>query len=203
MLLKVLKKIIQYMSDNKFFIHPSAIVESQDIGSESRIWAFVHILPNVKIGRNANICDHCYIESNVILGDNVTVKCGVWLWDGVTVENNVFIGPSVTFANDLNPRSGKHDFKLLPTLLKEGCSIGAGAVILPGITIGKYAMIGAGSVVTKNVSDFELVYGNSAKPKGYICKCGKKFDFTENSNLYNCECGLQLKKESGLVSLVN
>lgn len=191
------------MNNSKFFIHPSAIVESTNIGVDSKIWAFVHVLPDVVIGSNANICDHCYIESNVTIGNNVTVKCGVWLWDGVVIKDNVLIGPSVAFTNDLYPRSKKHNYEKKTTLLDEGCSIGANSTLVAGIKIGRYAMVGAGSVVTKDVGDFQLVYGNPAKPKGYICKCGKKLDFSDNLDLLQCECSLQFKKENGLVSLIN
>lgn len=175
------------MLSNKILIHPSAIVDSSDIGEGSRIWAFVHVLKGAKIGRNANICDHCYIENNVVIGDNVTIKCGAWLWDGITIADNVFIGPSVTFTNDLYPRSKNIHYHQRETTLQEGCSIGANATLLAGIRIGKYAMVGAGSVVTKNVDDFSLVYGNPAKHRGYACRCGQKIELINNTA--HCSCG--------------
>jgi acetyltransferase-like isoleucine patch superfamily enzyme len=154
----------------KYFKHQTAIVDSKNIGEESRIWAFVHILPGAKIGKNANICDHCFIENKVVIGDNVTIKSGVYLWDGITIEDNVFIGPAAVFTNDKYPRSKNKNYRQLKTILKKGCSIGANATILPGLTIGRYAMVGAGSVVTQNVPDFAIVYGNPAVLKGYINK---------------------------------
>ncbi len=147
----------------KYFVHKKALVETKKIGSNSKIWAFVHILPGATIGKNCNICDHCFIENNVKIGNNVTIKNGVYLWDGMNIEDNVFIGPGACFTNDLYPRSKNKNYQQKKTLLKKGCSIGANATILPGITIGQNAMIGAGSVVTKNVPDFALVYGNPAR----------------------------------------
>lgn len=189
------------MNNNEVFIHPNAVAESKNIGRGSKIWAFVHILPGAQIGQNANICDHCYIENQVVLGDDVTIKCGVSLWDGVTIKNNVLVGPSVAFTNDLYPRSKNANFELKSTTLEEGCSIGANSTLIAGVTIGKYAMVGAGSVVTRDVSDFELVYGNPAKPKGHICKCGKKAEFKDG--LYNCDCGCRLENNNGLVVLLS
>ena len=153
----------------KFFQHEKAIVESADIGEGTRIWAFAHVLPGAKIGRDCNVCDHTFIENDVIVGDRVTIKCGVQLWDGIRLENDVFVGPNATFTNDAHPRSKHH---LSPdnrpkTIVKRGASIGANATILPGITIGERAMIGAGSVVTHNVPRDAVVTGNPAKIIGY------------------------------------
>ena len=133
------------------FIHPLADVQSKNIGENTRIWQFVVILADAKIGDNCNICANCLIENEVSLGNNVTVKSGVQIWDGVTVEDDVFIGPNVTFCNDRYPKSGNRNFKMEPVLIKKGASIGANSTILPGVTIGENAMIGAGSVVCKNV----------------------------------------------------
>jgi UDP-2-acetamido-3-amino-2,3-dideoxy-glucuronate N-acetyltransferase len=144
------------------FIHPNSDVQSKQIGEGTRVWQYVVILPGASIGRDGNICSHCFIENKVIVGDRVTVKCGVQLWDGVTLEDDVFVGPNVTFTNDLHPRSRNHDSKLMPTLVKKGASIGANATILAGIIIGEGAMVGAGSVVTKNVPAGVTVVGNPA-----------------------------------------
>lgn len=146
------------------FIHPSSDVQSKRIGEGTRIWQFVVVLPGAVIGRDGNICSHCFIENQVVVGDRVTVKCGVQLWDGVTLEDDVFVGPNVTFTNDPQPRSRNATAKLLPTLVKKGASIGANATILPGLTIGEGAMVGAGSVVTKDVPPRTLVVGNPARP---------------------------------------
>ena len=156
-------------------IHPTADVQSLKIGDDTLIWQFSIVLPGASIGNNCNINAHCFIENDVILGNNVTVKCGVFIWDGITVEDDVHIGPNVTFTNDLYPRS-KHNFELARTVIKKGASLGANSTILAGITIGEYALIGAGSVVTKNVPDNTLWMGNPARQKGYVCDCGHKLD---------------------------
>ena len=145
------------------FIHPSADVQSKQIGEGTRIWQFVVVLPGAVIGRDGNICSHCFIENQVVVGDRVTVKCGVQLWDGVTLEDDVFVGPNATFTNDLAPRSRNAAAQLLPTLVRKGASIGANATILPGLTIGEGAMVGAGAVVTKDVPSRTLVVGNPAR----------------------------------------
>lgn len=185
---------------NNFFVHPSSIVDTNHIGDDSRIWAFVHILKGAVIGKKANICDFCFVENEVIIGDNVTVKCGVYLWDGVTVENNVFIGPSAVFTNDLLPRSKNTNYIKRNIVLKDGCSVGANATIIAGITVGANAMIGAGSVVTKDIGDYELVYGNPAVHKGYVCKCGEKLIFKDDKAL--CKCGLFFRNKDKVVSII-
>jgi N-acetylglucosamine-1-phosphate uridyltransferase (contains nucleotidyltransferase and I-patch acetyltransferase domains) len=144
-------------------IHNLADVQTEHIGKDTNVWQFSVILSKAKIGNNCNICANCFIENDVIVGNNVTVKCGVQLWDGVTVEDDVFIGPNVTFTNDLYPRSKKYPGKFYKTVVKKGASIGANATIICGITIGENAMIGAGSVVTKDVPAGELWIGNPAR----------------------------------------
>lgn len=140
-------------------IHPLSDVQSKNIGKNTNIWQFCVVLPNAKIGENCNICSHCFIENDVKIGNNVTIKCGVQLWDGITVEDNVFIGPNVTFCNDKYPKSKNKNFKLEPIIVKKGASIGANATILPGVTIGENALIGAGSIVTKDVQDNQKIIG--------------------------------------------
>ena len=151
----------------KFFQHSSAIVETKDIGPRTRVWAFVHILPGASIGADCNICDHVFIENNVRMGDRVTIKCGVQLWDGVRLEDDVFIGPNVTFTNDNFPRSKQYPSEFLETTIRSGASIGANSTILPGVTVGQKAMVGAGSVVTRNVPPHAIVIGNPAIIIGY------------------------------------
>lgn len=144
-------------------IHPSSDVHSKSIGEGTRIWQFCVILEKAIIGRDCNICAHTLIENEVVIGNNVTVKSGVFIWDGITIGDNVFIGPSATFTNDKEPRSKQYPIEFLKTTIKKNASIGANATILPGLTIGESSMVGAGSVVTKNVPDFAVVIGNPAK----------------------------------------
>jgi len=148
------------------YIHPSADVQSETIGEGTNIWQFCVVLPNAKIGLNCNIGSHCFIENDVIIGDRVTVKCGVQLWDGLRVEDDVFIGPNVTFTNDQWPKSKKPPTQFLKTIVKRGAAIGGGATILPGVTIGEWAMIGAGAVVTRSVPVRAIVVGNPARIVG-------------------------------------
>jgi len=162
--------------DKEIFIHPNALVECKKIGQKTRIWAFAHILSDATIGENCNINDHTFIENDVILGNNVTIKSGVYLWDGVRIADNVFIGPNVTFTNDLRPRSKQYPEKFLETVIEQWASIGANSTIIAGNKIGKYAMIGAGSVVTKDIPNNTLWFGNPARFKGYICNCGNKLN---------------------------
>lgn len=146
------------------FVHEHAIVEAGAvIGTNTRIWAFAHILGGAKLGADCNICDHVFIENDVLVGDRVTVKCGVQLWDGLRVADDVFIGPNATFTNDLFPRSKQYPEKFSLTFIERGASIGANATILAGVRIGEQAMIGAGSVVTKDVPARAVVIGNPAR----------------------------------------
>lgn len=158
-------------SNTTYHVHPQGICETRNIGSGSRVWAFAHILSGAILGADCNICDGVFIEDDVVLGDRVTVKNFVALYNGLRAENDVFIGPGVSFANDRFPRSKRY-VKPHVTLLEQGCSIGAGAVILSGITIGHYALIAAGSVVTRDVAPFSLVMGNPARTSRQVCVCG-------------------------------
>jgi UDP-2-acetamido-3-amino-2,3-dideoxy-glucuronate N-acetyltransferase len=150
-----------------YFKHPQAIVESEQVGTGTRIWAFTHVLPGARIGRDCNLCDHVFVENDVVIGDRVTVKCGVQLWDGIVLEDDTFVGPNATFTNDAFPRS-KQPFKLKGTVVQRGASIGANSTILPGLTIGEYAMVGAGAVVTHDVPPSAIVVGNPARICGFL-----------------------------------
>ncbi|WP_391120054.1 WxcM-like domain-containing protein [Psychrobacillus sp. L3] len=174
---------------NNYFKHEKSIIETNNIGADTRIWAYTHVFPGARIGENCNINDHTLIENDVVLGNNVTVKSGVHIWDGVKIGNNVFIGPSVVFTNDLNPRSKVYPEKFAQTIIRDFASIGANSTVVAGNVIGEYAMIGAGSVVTKDVPPYTLWYGNPAEFKGHVCECGNKLDTN-----YICEkCNKDMK----------
>jgi len=157
-------------------IHSLADVQTDLIGDGTTIWQFSVILKQAKIGANCNINALTLIENDVVIGDNVTVKSGVQIWDGLRIEDNVFIGPNVTFTNDFTPRSKHRPPEFLRTTIKNHASIGANATILGGISIGEYALIGAGSVVTRDIPPHALVYGNPAKQHGWVCECGSKLE---------------------------
>jgi acetyltransferase-like isoleucine patch superfamily enzyme len=161
-------------------IHPLSDVQSKNIGENTVIWQFAVILEKAIIGSNCNINCHTFIENDVILKDNVTIKSGVYLWDGLRIEDNVFIGPNVTFVNDKYPKSKQYPLGFLRTNIEKGASIGANATVLGGITIGKFALVGAGSVVTKNVHSNQIVAGNPAKVIGYINDRGEKLIKQDN-----------------------
>ncbi len=152
------------------FIHPNADVATTSIGEGTRVWQFVVILKGATIGRDCNICAQTFIEDDVVIGDRVTVKSGVQLWDGTHIEDEVFIGPNVTFTNDRYPRSKEYPERFSGIKIKHNASIGANATLLPGITVGEYAMIGAGSVVTKDVPAYAVVVGNPSKVIRYVPK---------------------------------
>ncbi|MBZ4189995.1 acyltransferase [Niabella beijingensis] len=172
---------------DQFFKHVLADVQSSNIGEQTSIWQFVVILKNAVIGSNCNISCFVFVENDVIIGNNVTVKSGVQLWDGLRIEDDVFIGPNVAFTNDLVPRSKRYPGKFLETHIKKGASIGANATIIAGCSIGRYALIGAGSVVTNTVEDYYVYYGNPARHSGYVTKEGVlvALDFKdEEQNFY-------------------
>lgn len=184
-------------------IHPTAIVETDQIGEGTQIWAYTHIMQGASVGRNCNVGDHCFVETGVSVGDNVTVKNGNMIWEGVTLEEGVFVGPHVFFTNDLYPRSprmltapkryARKENWLRRTLVKRGSTLGAAAVILPGIAVGQYAMVAAGAVVTHDVPPFAIVRGNPARVSGWVCRCGLPLRFNHKSAACE-ECGLRYRE---------
>jgi acetyltransferase-like isoleucine patch superfamily enzyme len=186
-------------------IHPTALVESQSLGKGTRIWAFVHVMAGAVIGRDCNIGDHCFIEGGSLIGDGVTVKNGCMIWSGVTIGDGVFVGPGVVFTNDRRPRSSRleglpprargRDW-LVPTTVDTGASLGARSVVVAGVRIGAYAMVGAGAVVTRDVLPHALVIGNPARRRGWVCRCGEPLAFTEECA--TCVlCGLVYRLHDG------
>jgi UDP-2-acetamido-3-amino-2,3-dideoxy-glucuronate N-acetyltransferase len=178
------------------YCHPTALVETGEIGCGTRIWAFAHVMAGAVIGNNCNVGDHCFIESGAVVGSEVTIKNGNMIWEGVTLENGVFVGPGVCLTNDLYPRSARlaqareryHDRDwLVRTRVKTGASLGAAAVILGGVTIGEYALVAAGAVVTHDVPPYAIVAGNPARPRGWVCQCGLPLSLqNERAQCDNC-----------------
>ena len=165
---------------SKVYVDPTAIIDEEvSIGSGSKVWHFVHILEDAKIGKDCVLADYVYVGRGVNIGNNVKIENRATVYEGVTIEDNVFVGPHVTFTNDPYPRSFNTDWKILQTLVQEGSSIGARTVIVCGTTIGEYALVGAGSVVTKNIPPHALAYGNPARIRGFVCRCGRKLETKE------------------------
>jgi UDP-2-acetamido-3-amino-2,3-dideoxy-glucuronate N-acetyltransferase len=180
-------------------IHPLAEVHSSQIGVNTSIWQFAVVLKGAVIGNNCNINCHTFIENDVIIGNQVTVKSGVYLWDGIRVEDSVFIGPNATFVNDAYPKSKQYPSEFQQTILKKGCSIGANATILGGIEIGDNALIGAGSVVTKNVKPHALMVGNPAKQVGWVNNKGEKLEESPSGLLTDSQGNIFEKIDNMLV----
>lgn len=192
-------------------IHPAAICESIRVGTGTNIWANAHVHDGAIIGQDCSICDHVYVEGGARIGDRVVVKNGALLWNGVTIEDDVFIGPGVVFTNDRYPRSRRSPSAapryasegnwLVPTRIAEGASLGAGAIILCGITIGKFASVGAGAVVTTDVEPHRIVVGNPARPAGWACSCGHPLPCIEDRmDPVDCpECGRTYELYQGVL----
>lgn len=174
-----------------FYKHPNALVESTEIGEGTRVWAFAHVMPGAVIGAHCNIGDHAFVESGVRMGDHVTIKNGVAVWDCVTLEDNVFVGPNAVFTNDMNPRAAvkKTREQFLPTLVRYGASLGANCTLVCGVTVGRFAFVGAGTVVHRDVPDHVMVVGNPARKIGFMCECGEKLPAS-----LSCKCGLSFQK---------
>lgn len=176
------------MSD--YFVHESSYIdEGVEIGSGTKIWHFCHVMPRARIGERCNIGQNVMVASDVKIGCNVKIQNNVSLYTGVIIEDDVFLGPSMVFTNVMTPRSHvnrKNEY--LQTLVKRGASIGANATVVCGTTIGQYAFIGAGSVVTRDVPDYALVHGNPARVHGWMCQCGIKLDFVPEDHTEKATC---------------
>jgi UDP-2-acetamido-3-amino-2,3-dideoxy-glucuronate N-acetyltransferase len=182
---------------SRVFVHAYGLCESEHVGPGTRIWAFAHVLAGAKIGRDCNICDHAYVEGGVTIGDRVTVKNRVLLFEGVTIEDDVFLGPAVVFTNDVRPRAAirRTGDELLPTLVQVGATVGAGVVVVCGLTIGAHAFIGAGAVVTRDVPAYGFVVGNPGRVIGWACECGMRL-----GDGLHCVCGRSYKEgPAGLI----
>ncbi len=182
--------------NNDVYVHPTALVESQQIGDGTRVWAFAHVMKDAAIGMACNIGDHCFVESGAHIGNYVTVKNGNMIWEGITLEDGVFVGPRVFFINDMYPRSARYDVVnrrshkddwLVSTHVQEGASLGAAAVILGGVTIGAFAMVAAGAVVTSDVPPHALMRGTPARRHGWVCLCGLPLSIDTGSDA-RCAC---------------
>jgi len=170
---------------NKVTIQPTAIVDKNVVIREgTRVWNFVHIRENAEIGKQCVLADYVYVGRGVKIGNNVKLENRATVYEGVTIQDKVFVGPHVTFTNDPYPRSFSTDWKILQTLVKEGSSIGAGTVIVCGVTIGEYTLIGAGSVVTEDMPPHALAYGNPARIRGFVCRCSRKLEIEEKKKTY-------------------
>jgi UDP-2-acetamido-3-amino-2,3-dideoxy-glucuronate N-acetyltransferase len=184
------------LSPDGVFVHPQGLCESHDVGRGTRVWAFAHILPGARIGRDCNVCDGAFVENGASIGDRVTVKNQVMIFKGVRVADDVFLGPGVIFTNDLRPRAHikRQGPELLTTTVQRGATLGAGVVVVCGVTIGKHAFIGAGAVVTGDVPPHGFVVGNPGRLIGWACVCGERLPAD-----LRCTCGRVFERQgSGL-----
>jgi UDP-2-acetamido-3-amino-2,3-dideoxy-glucuronate N-acetyltransferase len=178
------------------FVHPNGLCESDEVGKGTRVWAFAHVLPGARIGHDCNICDGAFVENGASIGDRVTVKNQVMIFEGVDISDDVFLGPGVTFTNDLRPRAHikRHGAELLPTIVQQGATLGAGVVVVCGLTIGEHAFIAAGAVVTKDVPAHGFMVGNPGRRIGWVCTCGERLPAD-----LRCSCGRVFERsDSGL-----
>ena len=187
-----------------YFAHESSYIDAgSEIGRGSKIWHFCHVMPRARIGRNCNLGQNVLVAADVRIGDNVKIQNNVSLYTGVIIEDDVFLGPSMVFTNVINPRSHvsrKDEYR--QTLVRRGASVGANATIICGVTLGQYAFVGAGSVVTRDVPDYALVHGNPARVRGWMCRCGIKLNFRRDGSRESAvcdDCGTQYVKEEQVV----
>jgi UDP-2-acetamido-3-amino-2,3-dideoxy-glucuronate N-acetyltransferase len=181
--------------DKAAFVHPAALVESDEVGPGTRVWAFAHVMAGARIGADCNVCDHVFVESGAVVGDRVTLKNNVLVWNGVIIEDDVFVGPNAVFTNDPTPRAAvkKPPASFLPTVVRGGATIGANATVVCGVTVDRYAFVGAGAVVTRSVPAYALVAGNPANRIGWACECGVRLP----DSLTCSECGRRYRRSGG------
>jgi serine acetyltransferase len=182
-------------------VHPQGLCESDYVGAGTRVWAFAHVLPGARIGRDCNVCDCAFVEDGAVLGDRVTVKNATLVYAGVTCEDDVFLGPNVVFTNDLRPRAAvrKGPEVLLRTLVRQGATLGAGVVVVCGLTVGRYAFAAAGAVITADVPDHAFVAGNPARQRGWVCECGDRLG--DGYSCRSCATVYVPRPEGGLVQV--
>jgi UDP-2-acetamido-3-amino-2,3-dideoxy-glucuronate N-acetyltransferase len=191
------------------FVHPTAIVDATQIGEGTRIWAYTHVMREASVGAHCNVGEHCFIESGAVVGNHVTIKNGNMIWEGVRLADGVFVGPQVVFTNDLYPRSPRLSQArkryadrrwLKTTVVEQGATLGAGAVILAGITVGEFCMVGAGALVTRSLPPYALAVGSPARVRGWVCQCGQPLSFS--NRVATCvECKVTFTQIGDLVTL--